>query len=60
MYRAIQFGIYERPVQSFVSGLGEELGDIPQTAADPEFGESDLMEVCKAGIYRQISAEHAV
>ena len=57
--RNIQFGIYEQPLRPFVAGQGVELGDIPQTGEDLEFGLEDLRKGLATGIYREVSRDHA-
>lgn len=57
--RNIQFGIYEQPLHPFVTGGGTELGDIPQTTEDLEFGTEDIRKGLESGIYHEVTPEHA-
>lgn len=57
--RSIEFGIYERPHQAFKQGQGVDLGDIPQTKEDLEFGKEDIKKGLSTGIYREVTPEHA-
>lgn len=57
--RQIQFGIYEPPTRPFVTGQGLELGDIPQTFEDLEFGRKDITKGLSTGIYTEFSRNHA-
>ena len=57
--RGIQFGIYEQPLHLFVAGQGVDLGDIPQTTEDFEFGKEDIGKGMESGIYQEVSSTHA-
>jgi hypothetical protein len=56
--RAIKFGIYEKPTTPFL--LGEELGEIPQSAEDLSFADRDLREGCATGIYERLTKGQAM
>ena len=48
LQRAIIFGIYEKPTVRFLEG--EDLGIIPQTGKDLEFGVDDMKKGCEEDI----------
>lgn len=58
-YRAIRFGIYEKPSRPFVAGEGFVMGEIPQSEEDVVFGLQDLEDGYRAGIYQEVSASVA-
>lgn len=42
--------VYEPPIEPFILGQREDLGDIPKSVEDLEFGDRDLALGCHTGI----------
>lgn len=57
---AIQFGVYERPVENFLKGYGGDFGDILQSVEDFAFAETDPAIGWKTRIHQDISVEDAM